>query len=69
MRAVCDTYCDEQSEARNARVRKSVGERSESVGKRECGTAKFNNVILSVRDEVQSPKTRSELQRDSETRG
>jgi hypothetical protein len=32
MRAVRDTDCDERSEARNARVRKSVGERERSVG-------------------------------------
>jgi hypothetical protein len=32
MRAVRDTDCDERSEAQNARVRKSVGERERSVG-------------------------------------
>ena len=77
MCVVRDTDCDERSEARNARVRKSVGERERSVGERkrareserERGRAKSNNAISGARDEVQSLETRSELQRGSETRG
>jgi hypothetical protein len=41
MRAVRDTDCDEQSKARNARVRESVGERERSVGERKRERAKL----------------------------
>jgi hypothetical protein len=50
MRAVRDTNCDEQSKARNARVRKSVGERERSVGewKRERAKLKRGKARESV---------------------
>jgi hypothetical protein len=40
MRAVRDTDCDERSEAQNARVRESVGERKRERAKRKRGKAR-----------------------------
>ena len=67
---MCNTDCDERSEARNARVRKVWESKVRAwENEREHGRAKSNNVVSRARDEVRSLEMRSESQRGSERCG
>ena len=70
MCVVCNTNCDEWSEAWNARVCKVWESKVRAwESEREHGRAKSNNVVSRVRDEVQSLEMRSESQWGSERCG